>query len=76
MLGMRPVVPGCIMLQPVLLVRERILEHLTRTHATDRELPARSTAVEGHKDILLHLTGDDVVQDDIAGCPAAGLEPG
>jgi hypothetical protein len=65
-----------VVLEPILLVRKRVLEHLTSIDVADRVLPARGTTIVGHIDVLLRKIRGDVVQDYIACCPAAWLEPG
>ena len=75
-IGMRPRGPAGVVLQPVLLIGELILEHLTGIDIADRILPTRGTAVVAHVDVLLGDVRGDVVQDHIACRPAAGLEPG
>ena len=57
------------------VVGELVLEHLTRGHAGDRELPARGRAVERHLHVLLAETRTDVVQDHVLRRAAAEVEP-
>ena len=64
-----------IVLEAALLIGERVGDCLAGTHASCRELPLPVTAVEGHGDVLLRLTRNGVVDDDIACGPSTGLEP-
>src|SRR5690348_8844126 len=68
-LRMCPRVRTRVVLEPILLVRKRVLEHLTRIDVADRVLPARGTTIVGHSDVLLGKIGSDIVQDHIACCP-------
>src|SRR5581483_8157844 len=75
-LWVRPRKRARILLHAVLLIGERVLQHLARTHAGDAELPARCAAIKAHLHILLGEARASVVKDNIARRPSAGLEPG
>lgn len=75
-LRVRPGVRATVELRPSLLVGEGVGERLSRTDTADVILPTRGTAVIAHIDILLHLTGNDIVKNDVTSRPAARLKPG